>query len=210
MKKGLFISLEGPDGSGKSTQIQYLKSYFDENNIPCVFTREPGGTDIGESLREFILDVNNGSMCDMTEALLYAASRAQHVSQLIAPALEEGKVVVCDRFLDSGIAYQGYGRNLGECVRVINEYAVQGCLPDLTIFIDVDPEIGKLRIGNRENDRLEKEKLLFHKRVYEGYMDLVKAEPRRIKTIDGRKSKEAMRHDILEEINPLLRDGGFI
>ena len=106
MNKGLFISLEGPDGSGKSTQVEYLKEFFVSKRIPCVFTREPGGTEIGEKLRRIILDKENNEMCDMTEALLYAASRAQHVQELIRPALKRGNVVVCDRFLDSSIAYQ--------------------------------------------------------------------------------------------------------
>ena len=124
MDKGLFITLEGPDGSGKSTQIEYLREYFHGKGIETVLTREPGGTEIGEKLRDIILDKGNCEMCDMTEALLYAASRAQHVNQLIKPALEAGKVVVCDRFIDSSIAYQGYGRKLGDAVRVINELSL--------------------------------------------------------------------------------------
>lgn len=115
MDKGLFITLEGPDGSGKSTQIEYLREYFHGKGIETVLTREPGGTEIGEKLRDIILDKGNCEMCDMTEALLYAASRAQHVNQLIKPALEAGKVVVCDRFIDSSIAYQGYGRKTWRC-----------------------------------------------------------------------------------------------
>ena len=149
-------------------------------------------------------------MCDMTEALLYAASRAQHVAKLIKPALYESKVVICDRFIDSSIAYQAYGRNLGESVRVINEYAVQGCLPDITVFIDIDPEIGKMRIENRANDRLEQEKLLFHKRVYEGYLEMAALEPDRIKTIDGSVTREEMKDEILNQIKPLLKERGFI
>lgn len=149
-------------------------------------------------------------MCDMTEALLYAASRAQHVAKLIKPALYESKVVICDRFIDSSIAYQAYGRNLGESVRIINEYAVQGCLPDITVFIDIDPEIGKMRIENRANDRLEQEKLLFHKRVYEGYLEMAALEPDRIKTIDGSVTREEMKDEILNQIKPLLKERGFI
>lgn len=154
MNRGLFISFEGPDGSGKSTQIEYLKTYFRERRIDCVFTREPGGTEIGEKLREVILDKSNNEMCDMTETLLYAASRAQHVCQLIGPALKEGKIVVCDRFMDSSIAYQGYGRQLGDKVRVINEYAVMGIIPDLTFLLEIDPKVGKGRIRADERDRL--------------------------------------------------------
>lgn len=210
MNKGVFISFEGPDGSGKSTQIEYLKGFFADRNIPCVFTREPGGTEIGEKMRDFILDIDNKEMCDITEALLYAASRAQHVAQLIKPSLDSGKVVVCDRFLDSSIAYQGFGRNLGDSVRIINKYAVQGCFPDITIFIDIDPEIGKMRIENRENDRLEREKLMFHKRVYSGYQNIAKMDHNRVKRIDGTKSREAIRNDILKHIMPLLKERDFI
>ena len=196
MNRGLFISFEGPDGSGKSTQIEYLKTYFLERRIDCVFTREPGGTEIGEKLREVILDKSNNEMCDMTETLLYAASRAQHVCQLIGPALKEGKIVVCDRFMDSSIAYQGYGRQLGDKVRVINEYAVMGIIPDLTV--------GKGRIRADERDRLESEKLRFHNRVYRGYLQLAEQEPQRIVLIDGNRSREEMREDITGHIERLL------
>ena len=155
MERGLFISFEGPDGSGKSTQIEYLKEYFLEREIACVFTREPGGTHIGEEIREIILDKQNNDMTDLTEAFLYAASRSQHVEQVIQPALEAGKVVVCDRFVDSSIAYQGYARGLGDLVEEINRYATGNLLPDITFFIDVDPKVGKRRISSDERDRLE-------------------------------------------------------
>ena len=155
MKKGLFITMEGPDGSGKSTQIKFLKEYFQERGIPCVFTREPGGTDIGEKLRSIILDKENRKMCDMTEALLYAASRAQHVEELIKPALSQGMTVVCDRFIDSSIAYQGYGRQLGDSVRVINELVVADCMPDVTFLMEISPAVGKSRIREENQDRLE-------------------------------------------------------
>lgn len=204
MNRGLFISFEGPDGSGKSTQIEYLKTYFLERRIDCVFTREPGGTEIGEKLREVILDKSNNEMCDMTETLLYAASRAQHVCQLIGPALKEGKIVVCDRFMDSSIAYQGYGRQLGDKVRVINEYAVMGIIPDLTFLLEIDPKVGKGRIRADERDRLESEKLRFHNRVYRGYLQLAKQEPQRIVLIDGNRSREEMRENITGHIERLL------
>ncbi|OLR56489.1 dTMP kinase [Hornefia porci] len=204
MNRGLFISFEGPDGSGKSTQIEYLKTYFRERGLDCVFTREPGGTEIGEKLREVILDKSNNEMCDMTEALLYAASRAQHVCQLIGPALNEGKIVVCDRFMDSSIAYQGCGRQLGDKVRVINEYAVMGIIPDLTFLLEIDPRVGKGRIRADERDRLENEKLRFHKRVYRGYLQLAEQEPQRIVLIDGSRSREEMRAEITGHIERLL------
>ena len=127
--RGLFITIEGPDGSGKSTQIENIKRFFEDKNIEIVFTREPGGTPIGERIREIILDNSFNEMDPMTEAMLYAASRAQHVAQIIGPALDSGKVVVCDRFVDSSLAYQGYGRNLGEAVDIINSYP---------LFADID------------------------------------------------------------------------
>lgn len=209
MKKGLFISFEGPDGSGKSTQIEYLKQYFKTNGIDAVFTREPGGTAIGEKLRQIILDKENSEIGDMTEALLYAASRAQHVDELIRPSLEEGKIVVCDRFIDSSIAYQGYGRNLGDGVRVMNELAVKGCMPDLTFFLDLDPEIGKSRIRSDVQDRLESEALIFHQRVYNGYKEMATYYSERFVTIDATETKEEMSDKIISKIRETLKDRGI-
>ena len=208
MGKGIFITMEGPDGSGKSTQIQYMKEYFEVNNIPCLFTREPGGTVIGEKLREIILDKGNDEMCDMTEALLYAASRAQHVEELIKPALNEGRVVVCDRFIDSSIAYQGYGRALGDAVRVINENAVCGCMPDVTFLMELDPSIGKSRICQDVQDRLELEKLEFHNRVYEGYKEIAKLYSNRFVEINAAREKEEIREDIIGHLDKVLCNRG--
>lgn len=204
MKSGLFITLEGPDGSGKSTQIEYLKAYFQRRGLPCVFTREPGGTPIGEKLRGIILDKDNKEMCSMTEALLYAACRAQHVEELIKPALSEGKIVVCDRFIDSSIAYQGYGRALGDSVRIINELAVSSCMPDLTFLMELAPAIGKSRIDAESQDRLEQEKIEFHNRVYEGYKEIAGFYPERFVEIDAGKEKEAIRDEVLSHIERLL------
>ena len=142
MNRGLFITFEGPDGSGKTTQIERLRAFISEKGYDAILTREPGGTAISEKIREIILDKNNMEMDYMTEALLYAASRAQHVAQVIEPALESGKTVICDRFMDSSLVYQGSGRKLGDCVRVINEYAVRGCFRDSTFLLQVDPEVG--------------------------------------------------------------------
>ena len=204
MKRGLFITLEGPDGSGKSTQIEFLKAYFQERNLPCVFTREPGGTAIGEKLRNIILDKENQEMCDMAEALLYAAARAQHVQQLIRPALEAGKIVVCDRFIDSSIAYQGYGRNLGDVVRIINELAVDGCIPDVTFLMELSPEIGKSRISEDNQDRLEQEKLEFHDKVYAGYKEIAKFYPSRFVEIDAGREKEIIRDIMFSHLDKIL------
>ena len=209
MNKGLFITLEGPDGSGKSTQIEYLRKYFFDRGIETVLTREPGGTEIGEKLREIILDRGNSDMCDMTEALLYAASRAQHVEQLIKPALAAGKVVVCDRFIDSSIAYQGYGRKLGDAVRMINEFAVDGCMPDLTFLLEISPEIGKSRIKSESQDRLEQEEIAFHNRVYAGYREIAKVYPQRFVEIDAGRDKLSIKKDILKRIEEVLIDRGL-
>lgn len=205
--KGLFISIEGPDGSGKSTQIENIRKFFADKNIEIVFTREPGGTPIGERIREIILDNSFKEMDYMTEAMLYAASRAQHVAQIIRPALEAGKVVVCDRFVDSSIAYQGYGRHLGEAVEVINSYAVKECTPDVTFLLKVDPNVGKTRIkANRETeDRLEHEKMAFHREVFEGYLELEKQYPGRIVGIDASMGIEEIRDEIYRKLEEIIK-----
>lgn len=204
--RGLFITIEGPDGSGKSTQIENIKKFFENKNIDIVFTREPGGTPIGESIREIILDNRFNEMDPMTEAMLYAASRAQHVAEIIGPALDAGKVVVCDRFVDSSLAYQGYGRNLGEAVEVINGYAVREYVPDVTFLMKLDPDVGKHRIEeNRENqDRLEHEKLAFHKKVYEGYLELERKFPDRIVGIDASLGIDEIRDEIYRKLEEII------
>lgn len=204
MKKGIFISIEGPDGSGKSTQIENIKQFFKDKNMDIVFTREPGGTAIGERIRTIILDNNCSEMDYMTEAMLYAAARAQHVSQIIKPALAEGKIVVCDRFVDSSIAYQGYGRRLGEAVAVINSYAVAGCMPDVTFLMKIDPAVGKNRISTEQQDRLESEKEAFHNEVFKGYLELEKENPHRIFGIDASRSIEDIKKDIYSKLEGVL------
>lgn len=204
--RGLFISVEGPDGSGKSTQVTNIKEFFESRGRDVVLSREPGGTVIGERIRNIILDKDLKEMDPMTEAMLYAASRAQHVSQVIMPALSEGKVVICDRFVDSSLAYQGCGRGLGEAVAVINSYAVRGCMPDLTFLMKLDPEVGKHRIDeNRaEQDRLEQEKLAFHRKVYEGFLELEKEHPDRIVGIDASLAVDRIRDLIYAKLEELL------
>ncbi len=204
MKKGLFITFEGPDGSGKTTQIHLLKEYLKKRGYDAVITREPGGTRISEKVRTLILDRDNREMDSLTEALLYAASRAQHVSELIIPNLEKGITVICDRFMDSSIAYQGYGRKLGEQVQVINEYAVKGIHPNLTFFLKVPPHIGKSRIKTEELDRLEMEKIQYHNDVYEGYLDLERKHPNRIVPLDGTKTIEQINQTIIAHIDKIL------
>ena len=205
MNRGLFISIEGSDGSGKSTQLSYIREYFKDRNLDAVFTREPGGTSIGEKIRHVILDNENSEMCPLTEAMLYAASRAQHVRELIIPALKEGKHVVCDRFVDSSIAYQGHGRELGDCVSVINGFAVGDCMPDYTFFLDLDPEVGRGRIRSDAFDRLEQEKLTFHRRVYDGYMKLLSEEPERFIRIDASGTVEEVKKAIYAGLDEIFQ-----
>lgn len=205
MKKGLFITFEGPDGAGKTTQIKGLETFLMERGYDAVLTREPGGTNISEKIREIILDKNNMEMDYMTEALLYAASRAQHVAQVIKPSLEEGKTVICDRFIDSSIVYQGFGRKLGDSVRIINEFAVNGCFPDITFLLKVDPSIGKCRIKNEDQDRLELEKIEYHNEVFRAYMELEKQYPERIIGIDAGRSIEEITKEIQGHMDGLLK-----
>ena len=205
MKHGMFITLEGSDGSGKTTQIELLKEYFEERGTDVVITREPGGTGISEKIRDIILDKDNTEMVPMTEALLYAASRAQHVAEKIKPALEQGRTVICDRFTDSSIAYQGFGRGLGDCVRIINEYAVGGIVPDITFLMKMDPKVGKDRISEDEQDRLEREKMDFHRKVYDGYIALEKKYDR-IVGIDASGSIEDIHREIVSYIESHLMD----
>lgn len=207
MGKGLFISIEGPDGSGKSTQIENIKRFFAEKNMEIVFTREPGGTAIGEKIRELILDRTHTEMGSMTETLLYAAARAQHVAQVIRPAIEAGKIVICDRFVDSSIAYQGYGRKLGSSVDEINKFAVDGCMPDVTFLMKLDPRVGRGRIDEKVQDRLEMEKDAFHLAVFEGYLELEQQYPDRIVGIDASRTIDQIKLDIYEKLEALLKDG---
>ncbi|MFA7659826.1 MAG: dTMP kinase [Anaerovoracaceae bacterium] len=204
MRPGLFITFEGPDGAGKTTQINRLTDYLVSMGMDTVLTREPGGTRIGEKIREIILDPQHQEMDHLTEALLYASSRAQHVAEKIRPALDEGKTVICDRFMDSSIAYQGYGRKLGEKVRIINEIAVEGLTPDLTILLLVDPDEGKKRISNGFLDRLELEAIHYHRDVYEGYLALADMYPERILCIDGSRGVKEISSEIIEKTAAFL------
>ena len=187
----MFITFEGPDGSGKSTIIQKVYDYLIENNYDVIKTREPGGSPIAEKIRNLILDTENTKMGYRTEALLYAASRAQHVEETILPALNENKIVLCDRFLISSLAYQGVGRDLGiENVRKINEFAINGVYPDFVLFFDVDPITTLKRKSSLDTaDRLEKEGNNFHERVYNGYKEILNSE-NNIEVIDATQSVE--------------------
>ena len=203
--KGIFITLEGGDGAGKSTQIDNIKRYFEERGYDVLISREPGGTHIGEKLRDILLDRSNSEMDDVTEMLVYAASRAQHVSELIKPSLDEGKIVICDRYVDSSLAYQGYGRELGSIVKDVNDVATRGLLPDITFWLDLDPEEGRRRAGNEgELDRLEVENKDFHSRVRDGFRAICEADPKRIKKIDASESVEEMKQRIYEHLDEML------
>ncbi|MCI6001466.1 MAG: dTMP kinase [Finegoldia magna] len=187
----MFITFEGPDGSGKSTIIQKVYDYLIENNYDVIKTREPGGSPIAEKIRNLILDTENTEMGYRTEALLYAASRAQHVEETILPALNENKIVLCDRFLISSLAYQGVGRDLGiENVRKINEFGINEVFPDFVLFFDVDPITTLKRKSSLDTaDRLEKEGNNFHERVYNGYKEILNSE-KNIEIIDATQSVE--------------------
>lgn len=190
--KGKFITFEGCDGCGKSTQLKMLSAYLTEKGIAHVFTREPGGGKISEAIREILLSGKNMEMTDECEALLYAAARVQHLHDRVQPALAEGKLVICDRYVDSSLVYQAYARNLGEeFVRQINAYALEHYLPDATVFIDLTPEDAfKRKHGADENDRLEQAGMAFHRRVYEGFDTLAKQNPERFIRIDGKQSPQ--------------------
>lgn len=191
--KGLFITFEGGECSGKTTIIKQLCKALEERGISYISTREPGGIDIAEQIRSIILDVKNTAMTEETEALLYAASRMQHLKERVIPALNRGDIVICDRFLDSSLAYQGYARKLGiDAILKINHFALD-YLPDLTLFIDVTPEVALKRLANRnKSDRLDLENLKFHQDVYDGYDKVCNLYKDRIKRIDGNRPLEVI------------------
>lgn len=205
---GLFITMEGPDGSGKSSQIELLKTFFEEKGYEVVLTREPGGTKISEAIREVILDKTYTEMSYMTEALLYAAARAQLIDEFIAPAIASGKVVICDRFVDSSAVYQGMARGLGvEKVYALNAYAIRDIMPDLTIHLDLPAEVGLARAkGRAALDRMELESVEFHQKVAQGYRDLAKLDPKRIHTVDADQTIEKVHEDILAIVKAWFAD----
>ena len=201
-ERGAFLTVEGPDGSGKGTQIKRLAEALDRFGYEVVHSREPGGTPIGEKIREILLDRENAGMADETEALLYAASRAQHVREKIRPAVAEGKVVLCDRFLDSSAAYQGGGRKLGvDKVLAINAPAVDGTMPDLTVYLDIDHRTAMARrCAASEPDRLEMEAESFHARVEDGYHELIKRDPERFIVVNAERTREEIAKEIAEKV----------
>ncbi|MBQ4073078.1 MAG: dTMP kinase [Clostridia bacterium] len=200
--KGKFITVEGCEGVGKSTQLRLLKDFFEREGIDALFTREPGGTPVAERIREILLD-KKLSVSPIIEAELFAVARNEHINNLIKPALEEGKVVICDRYIDSSLAYQGVARNLGiDRVYDINSYARDNCMPDLTIFIDMDPAHSwrKQRGTVILNDRMEGESNEFHALCYKGFKEMCKREPHRIVAIVPSEDKNATHEAIVNEI----------
>ena len=202
MKLKNFITFEGGECSGKTSIIEAVKKVLDEKKVSYITTREPGGIKIAEQIRSVILDINNKEMTKECETLLYAAARMQHLSERVIPALNNGYVVLCDRFLDSSLAYQGYARGIGmENVLKANSFALD-YLPELTIFIDVTPDVALKRLSSRseKQDRLDLETMDFHKRVYEGYHKVLNMYPDRVVRIDGNQSLEDVTKDCIEKI----------
>ena len=200
----MFITLEGPEGRGKTTAVEYAVKALEEKGYQIVRTREPGGTPIAEQIRNVILDKANTNMDPRTEALLYAASRRQHLVEKVWPALKEGKIVICDRYLDSSLAYQGGARGLGiENILNVNLFATENTFPDLTLLFDISPEEGLKRISanaNREVNRLDLEKLEFHHKVRNTFLELAKRYPERFVIIDASKSREEVAKATLDAI----------
>ncbi|MDO4198886.1 MAG: dTMP kinase [Erysipelotrichaceae bacterium] len=206
--KGLFITLEGPDGSGKTTVATLVCEKLKEMGYEVVHTREPGGIDIAEQIRNVILNPENTAMDGKTEALLYAASRRQHLVEKVFPAKNAGKLVICERFVDSSLAYQGYGRNLGfDEVLSINMFAIDNTFPDLTIYLDVDEKTGLDRISDRGfKDRLDQESIDFHHRVVEGYREVLRRFKDRIDVVDASKSVDEVVQDTIDIILNKIND----
>jgi len=203
---GLFITMEGCEGAGKSLQCRKLDQYLRSAGYDTLLTREPGGTALSEQLRKMVLDAKNENMSARAEALLYSAARAQLVFEFIRPALSEGKIVVCDRFADSGVAYQGYARSLGaETIKNINAFATGYLKPDATFFLDIDPaESFSRKRSKAALDRIELEDPDFHRKVYEGYKELAKENPDRVVVLDGRLAPQEIHEEIVKKVNALI------
>ncbi len=210
----MFITFEGIEGSGKTTQINHILNYLKDKGYDCIGTREPGDTAIGKKIRAILLNPDHDELVPQAELFLYAADRAQHISERILPALADGKVVVCDRFFDATTAYQGYARGLDiELINQINRIVLGSLIPDITILFDLLPEVGLKRAwtqiddGGRDNDetRFENEKKSFHEKVRNGYLKLAGQEPDRLTIIDASKSEDDVKHLIIDIISTKLR-----
>ena len=204
---GKFITFEGPEGSGKTSVIIGVEQYLTKEGYSILTTREPGGIKIAEEIRTIILDNKNIEMDAHAEALLFAASRSQHFNEKILPALANNKIILCDRFIDSSLAYQGHARGLGiDKVYEINKFAIGDVLPELTLFIDVPPSVGLKRVfsNSRKVDRLDLESLKFHEKVYEGYMIIAEKYENRFKIVDGTQPVEKVIEDAIKIIKNIL------
>lgn len=202
--KGLFITFEGSEGSGKSTQMELIGQYLKSKNKSVLFVREPGGVAISEKIRGILLDAGNKAMAPSCEMLLYMAARAQLVEEVIAPALNKGKAVICDRFLDSTVVYQGYGHQMDVAfIKTVGRFATQDIKPDLTFIFDIDAKKGLARI-KRAKDRIEQRAMAYHTRVREGYLDIAKKEPKRIKVINSDQTIEDIHQQVRQHIDRLL------
>ncbi|MCV9884612.1 dTMP kinase [Metabacillus halosaccharovorans] len=206
--KGKFITFEGPEGAGKTSVLELLMTELSGTEMEMIFTREPGGIHISEKIREVILNKEHTEMDSRTEALLYAAARRQHLVERVVPAIESGKIVLCDRFIDSSLAYQGYARGLGiKEVLSINEFAINGLMPDLTFYFKIDPKVGLQRISKsseREKNRLDLEELSFHQKVQEGYEKVIDMFPERIVVIDAEKSLEKVVAEVKNKLKKVI------
>lgn len=222
-RKGLFITVEGSEGAGKSTQTAMLAEWLLHMGLNVITTREPGEGKIGSEIRKIILNPQNKEIAAKTEAFLYAADRAQHVEKMLKPALNSGAVVICDRYVDSHIAYQGYGRGLNlNFLRELNQMATGGLMPDLTILLSLDAETGLERVRARENfaagnkggavntDRIEQEQIEFHHRLCKGYAEIAKAEPNRVKVINANGNMNDINYEIRKIISGLLLVRGLM
>ena len=212
MNKGLFLTIEGPDGSGKSTVSTILVERLSKMGIKVLHTREPGGIDIAEQIRKVILDPKNTAMDARTEALLYAASRRQHLVEKVLPAIKQKKLVLCERFVDSSLAYQGFARRIGEKdVLSINQFAIESHMPDLTIYLDINEKKGLARIENRAGkDRLDVESVKFHHEVVKGYKKIVEKNKKRIKIVNADQDIESVVNDCMKVITKYLYDKKYI
>ena len=208
VKRGKFITFEGCDGCGKSTQLKMMSEYLSQEGIAHIFTREPGGGKISEAIREILLSGKNSEMTDECEALLYAAARVQHLSDRVEPALAKGELVICDRYVDSSLAYQAYARGLGvDFITKINAFALENYLPDVTVFIDLTPEAAfRRKKGADADDRLEQAGMEVHNRVYAGYKKLAEENPNRFVCVDGNQTPE----EIFKQIVAVLKEKGCL
>ncbi|GIP64937.1 thymidylate kinase [Virgibacillus pantothenticus] len=206
---GYFITFEGGEGAGKTTVLHTVTERLSQAGYDVLATREPGGIKIAEKIRKIILDPLHTEMEEHTEALLYAAARSQHLAEKIVPALKQGKIVLCDRFVDSSLVYQGYARGLGmDEVLKINQFAIGDCMPDLTLFFDIEPKKGLERIAankDREQNRLDLENLTFHEHVYKAYHILAERFPARIQSIDANQTLETVEQEAFDRILSLLK-----